>query len=124
MTTIRKPWLAALIILPCASVFLEGQNQPAPGTGKTYSVAGKVKHPGTYPLTEPTTVLEAINAAGGLSDTDATDIQVARANHREAFMFLYQNGAKPLQMELQEGDVLTARPAPVRLDHIRLPPSP
>ena len=83
-----------------------------------------MKRPGSYPLTKPTTVLEAINVAGGISDSDPTDIQIARGDGKKAFFFKYSDGIKPLRMELENGDVVTAKPGRPRLDHIRMPPPP
>jgi protein involved in polysaccharide export with SLBB domain len=121
--------LLALIVLPLQVALSTHAQQPSPPPGITYSISGKVKRPGSYPLTKPTTVLEAINDAGGFSDSDPTDIQIARAhtargNGKEAFLFRYSDGIKALRIELENGDVVTAKPARPRLDHIRLPPPP
>jgi protein involved in polysaccharide export with SLBB domain len=116
--------LLRLIALPLPVAVSSQVQQPSPTPAETYSITGKVKRPGSYPMSKPTTVLEAINDAGGFSDSDPTDIQIASGNGKRAFLFRYRDGIKALRIELENGDVVTAKPARPRLDHIRLPPPP
>jgi protein involved in polysaccharide export with SLBB domain len=116
--------LLALVALPLQVAVSTLGQQPDPTPKTTYSIAGKVKRPGSYPLTKPTTVLEAIDYAGGISDSDPTDIQIARRNGKEAFFFRNSDGVKALRIELRNGDVVTAKPGRLRLDHIRMPSPP
>jgi protein involved in polysaccharide export with SLBB domain len=40
--------------------------------GQSFSVIGEVQHPGNFPLTKSTSVLQAIAAAGGLTNISST----------------------------------------------------
>ena len=113
--------LLALITLPLATGFLQGQNPPGPE--KVYSIAGRVKQPGAYPLTKPTTVLEAINAAGGVSDSEPMEVFVTLGGGKGSIVFMLHAEVKALQFQLHDGDVITMKPSG-KLDHIRLPAPP
>ncbi len=55
-------------------------------------ITGLVSHPGAYPLTAPTTVLQLIAIAGGLTDfADAKKITIIRAGQKEPLKFNYED---------------------------------
>ena len=80
-----------------------------------YFVLGQVIHPGSYPLTTPTTVVEALAAAGGFVDWAQTSkVMVVRHvtnNQTERIRFNYKDwlkkkGQKENAVQLQNGDVI------------------
>ena len=80
-----------------------------------YFVMGQVAKPGSYPLTVPSTVVEALAAAGGFLDWAKTgDIQVVRHtadNQTERIRFSYKGwlkkkSKKDSSIELRNGDII------------------
>lgn len=80
-----------------------------------YFVMGQVAKPGSYPLTAPSTVVEALAAAGGFLDWAKTgDIMVVRHtadNQTERIRFSYKDwlkkkSKKDSAIELKTGDVI------------------
>lgn len=80
-----------------------------------YFVLGQVIHPGSYPLTTPTTVVEALAAAGGFVDWAQTNkIMVVRHtanNQTDRIRFNYKDWLKKKNkrespVQLQNGDVV------------------
>ncbi len=79
-----------------------------------YFVIGQVTHPGSYPLTVPTTVVEALAAAGGFVDWAKTgNIMIVRhtaENQTERIRFNYKQWLKKKSTEsaprLKNGDVI------------------
>ncbi len=80
-----------------------------------YFVMGQVAHPGSYPLTVRSTVVEALAAAGGFLDWAKTgNILVVRHtadNQTERIRFSYKNWLKKKSkkdnaIELKNGDVI------------------
>jgi polysaccharide biosynthesis/export protein len=80
-----------------------------------YFVLGQVIHPGSYPLTTPTTVVEALAAAGGFIDWAQTNkIVVVRHtanNQTDRIRFNYKDWLKKKNkrespIQLQNGDVV------------------
>lgn len=80
-----------------------------------YFVLGQVIHPGSYSLTTPTTVVEALAAAGGFVDWAQTNkVMVVRHmpnNQTERIRFNYKDwlkkkGQKESAVQLQNGDVI------------------
>lgn len=81
-----------------------------------YFVIGQVAHPGSYPLTVPTTVVEALAAAGGFVDWAKTaNIMVVRrtGNQTERVRFNYKQWLKKKSTggapELRTGDVVVVQ---------------
>lgn len=67
-----------LITHPEVSVFVKEQNsQPV-------SVVGAVQHPVVYQVVRPTTLLELLAEAGGISDDAGPDIVITRPRHPDA----------------------------------------
>ena len=76
---------------------------------KKFYVMGEVMRPGGYPLLAPTTVLQALTAAGGFRDFASTrKIQVLRGDQRLAFDYnAVIKGRKPQQnFQLNPGDTI------------------
>lgn len=77
-----------------------------------YFVMGRVAHPGSYSLTLPSTVVEALAAAGGFLDWAKTgDIMVVRHmadNQTERIRFSYKDWLKKKcnATELKSGDII------------------
>jgi polysaccharide biosynthesis/export protein len=80
-----------------------------------YFVIGKVTHPGSFPLTGPSSVVEALAAAGGFVDWAKTgDITVVRHtadNQTERIPFSYKDWLKKKSkkgsaIELKNGDII------------------
>jgi len=79
-----------------------------------YNIVGEITRPGSYSLTEPTTVLSAIAIAGGLRDfAKGGHIYVLRANKDGSFLklpFDYKQVIKgkklPQNVELRAGDTV------------------
>lgn len=76
-------------------------------------VTGEVATPGTYPLTAPRTVMQAIALAGGLSEfADAKNITVLRnrGGRAQSFKFNYRDVSKGKNLEqnilLEPGDTV------------------
>lgn len=82
-----------------------------------YFVIGQVTHPGSYPLTAPTTVVEALAAAGGFVDWAKTgNIMIVRHtadNQTERVRFNYKQWLKKKSTEsalqLKNGDVIVVQ---------------
>jgi polysaccharide biosynthesis/export protein len=82
-----------------------------------YFVIGQVAHPGSYPLTAPTTVVEALAAAGGFVDWAKTgNIMVVRHtadNQTQRIRFNYKQWLKKKSSEsalqLNNGDVIVVQ---------------
>lgn len=78
----------------------------------TYSVVGEVKTSGSFPLTGPTGVLQAIAASGGLTDmADSDRIFVLRKipsiqRIRFSYQKLRQAAGRGILFQLREGDVV------------------
>jgi beta-lactamase regulating signal transducer with metallopeptidase domain len=78
----------------------------------TYSVVGTVKHPGNFPLVQPTTVFEALNEAGGFTQfANERDIVIIRGDQR--FHFNYKDYVKGENVDpnitLQAGDTILVK---------------
>lgn len=81
---------------------------------RKYFVLGQVVHPGSYPLTTPSTIVEALAAAGGFVDWAHTDrIMVVRetAGETERIRFNYKDWLKKRDkknspIRIQNGDVI------------------
>lgn len=80
-----------------------------------YFVLGQVTHPGSYPLSTPTTVVEALAAAGGFLDWAHTNkimvVRHAPSNQTERIRFNYNDWLKKKgndgsSVKLQSGDVI------------------
>jgi len=77
-----------------------------------YFVMGRVAHPGSYPLTVPSTIVEALAASGGFLDWAKTgDIMVVRRmadNQTERIPFSYKDWLKKKSnaIELKAGDII------------------
>jgi polysaccharide biosynthesis/export protein len=81
-----------------------------------YFIMGQVAHPGSYPLTVPTTVVEALAAAGGFVDWAKTgNVMVVRrnGNQTERIRFNYKQWLKKKSTEsalqLKNGDVVVVQ---------------
>jgi polysaccharide biosynthesis/export protein len=62
--------------------------------GSRIFVVGKVNHPGDFPLTRPTDVMQALSIAGGATPfADVNDIRVLRreGEHQQVFRFRYDD---------------------------------
>jgi polysaccharide export outer membrane protein len=66
-----------LVSHPQVSVFLKDQ------TSQPVSVVGAVNHPMVYQALHPTTLLELLALAGGISDNAGSEILITRANHSD-----------------------------------------
>ena len=78
---------------------------------KKFYVMGAVARPGAYPLLAPTTVLEALTAAGGFRNSANTrKVLVLRGDMRMAFDYqAVIKGKKPEQnFQLSSGDAIVA----------------
>lgn len=80
-----------------------------------YFVIGQVVHPGAFVLTAPTTVVEALAAAGGFIDWAQTNkVEIVRhtaGNQTDRIRFNYKDwlkksGKKGNPIQLQNGDVI------------------
>lgn len=83
-----------------------------------YFVAGSVERPGTYPVTDvPTTLLEAINNAGGVAaEGDLFDVRLTRGQTSSSipvFDMLFE-GDLSSNVVMQHGDVLHISPNELR----------
>lgn len=82
-----------------------------------YFVMGQVAHPGSYPLTVPTTVVEALAAAGGFVDWAKTGsvmvVRRAADNQTQRIRFNYKQWLKKKSTEnalqLKNGDVIVVQ---------------
>ena len=95
--------LSVKIVSPDVTIQLAQVNS------KKYYVSGEVNHSGPYPLTAPTTVFDALNAAGGFKDfAKRNKIVIARGKDR--IKFNYQEVLKGKRLEqnilLQNGDTI------------------
>ena len=81
---------------------------------RQFSVMGEVEHPGSFPLTKPTTVLDALAQAGGFRDfAKVSKIHVLRRNPSGTIVslpFNYKQVSKgkneSQNLELQAGDTI------------------
>jgi polysaccharide biosynthesis/export protein len=78
---------------------------------KKYIVAGQVRRPGSYPLIHPVTVFEAINEAGGFTDTFANkkNILIIRGTdppRKFNFEDYLKNKNRDKNIQLQNGDTV------------------
>jgi polysaccharide biosynthesis/export protein len=74
---------------------------------KKYYLVGQVAHAGEYPLVVPTTILEAIDKSGGLSDfANTKKIYILRGNKRIPFNYKDVHKGKNMDQNilLQPGD--------------------
>ena len=76
---------------------------------KRYSVTGEVGRPGVYPLVVPTTVLDALTAAGGFREfANSKNVTIIRGSKR--FKFNYKDVIKGKNMSqnilLENGDYI------------------
>jgi len=74
-----------------------------------FNIVGEINHPGSFPLGQPTTVLDAIAIGGGLRDfAKATRIYVLRGNTRLPFNYKDVIKGKKLSQNitLQSGDTV------------------
>jgi polysaccharide biosynthesis/export protein len=80
---------------------------------KKYTVSGQVKRPGSYPLSRPTTVFDAIFDAGGFVDnfSDQTDILILRGS--QALHFNYEDHVRgenrDRNIALENGDTIVVK---------------
>ena len=130
-------WKRASVLIAISfllAVVTEGQNQQSPNgpgsgsteaKGKTYTIAGAVKRPGSYPLDRLTTIFEAINQAGGFYDGSALkgDIKIIRGERRLHFNYddFLRGENKGQNIELEDGDVVQVG---VKSRGPKLPPEP
>src|SRR5208283_1512101 len=89
--------LQAYLTEPEVTVIVEKINS------EKFNILGRVAKPGTYPLTDPTTVLDAIALAGGCRDfAKNKDIYILRVNpdgKESRIPFNYQNVIKGKNLE-------------------------
>jgi len=74
-----------------------------------FNIVGEINHPGSFPLTQPITVLDAIAVGGGLRDfAKGTRIYVLRGNTRLPFNYKDVIKGKNLaqNVKLQSGDTV------------------
>lgn len=74
-----------------------------------FNIVGEINHPGSFPLTQPMTALDAIAVGGGLRDfAKSSKIYVLRGNTRLPFNYKdVIKGKKPSQnVVLQSGDTV------------------
>lgn len=78
-------------------------------TGMSVFVMGEVKNPGVYPLVGGAGYVQALAAAGGLTETASGEISLVKARAKQTYTFLLGegetagNGAEPM---LEPGDVI------------------
>jgi polysaccharide export outer membrane protein len=81
---------------------------------KKYTVAGGAKRPGSYPLTRPITVFEAINEAGGFQDNFSNRKNILIIRGTEQFKFSFEDYVKgknrDKNIELKNGDTIYIKP--------------
>jgi polysaccharide export outer membrane protein len=106
---------------PIVSVFVEEFHS------RMVNVLGAVTNPGTYPLQRPTTILDAISMAGGLTQTAGGTLTLIRKGHElpighikgdstiaQIELGKLMAGSDPsLNLKVEPGDVLTVATAPV-----------
>jgi polysaccharide export outer membrane protein len=98
--------LDGLVVDPKVTVSIRESQTP------TYSVVGEVKTSGAYPLNGPTTLLQAIAAAGGLNEFANRDkIFVIRKEPelkriRFSYTKLSQAEGRGILFQLREGDIV------------------
>lgn len=88
--------------------------------GQPITVIGAVEHPMVYQVTRPTTLLEVLSAAGGLTDTAADHVIVTRTNKDGAkdvkqisLRDLIDHGDPSANIPLQGNDVVSVPEAGV-----------
>lgn len=83
--------------------------------GITVYVVGQARMPGTYNLSSPSTLINAVFASGGPNATGSMrKIELKRANQTVTTLDLYDfiaNGDKSRDVPLQPGDVISIAPA-------------
>ncbi|OAG27935.1 polysaccharide biosynthesis/export family protein [Thermodesulfatator autotrophicus] len=83
--------LEEYIDLPVVTVVVKGINS------KFYYMIGEIRNPGAYPLSKPTTILQALSLAGGFTEWAAKDkIKVLRFDKatRKILLFNYEKALK------------------------------
>ena len=79
---------------------------------KKYFLVGEVGRTGSFPLVVPTTILEALNAAGGLREfANQKNITILRGNKRIKFNYKDVIRGKSLEQNilLENGDHIVVR---------------
>ena len=79
--------------------------------GNLYYVVGKVNRPGQYPMLGPTSVLQALSMAGGMTTfASENQVKIIRPGQDEAIPFRYDDMADGENLEqnviLKSGDVV------------------
>lgn len=79
--------------------------------GNLFYVIGKVNRPGQYPMSQPTSVLQALSVAGGMTTyASENSIKVIRSHDNQAFEFRYGDIEDGENLEqnimLKSGDVV------------------
>src|SRR5262249_1315023 len=93
-----------LVSHPQVSVFVKEQNsQPV-------TVIGAVNHPMSYQLLRPTTLLELIANAGGISDNAATVLSMTRHDQQETI--------RPVSESSKEGPASNAQTIKIQLQDL------
>ncbi|WP_457756243.1 polysaccharide biosynthesis/export family protein [Thermodesulfatator indicus] len=83
--------LEEYIDLPVVTVIVKGINS------KFYYMIGEIKKPGVYPLSKPTTILQALSIAGGFTEwANKSKIKVLRfeKDKRKILIFNYEKAVK------------------------------
>jgi polysaccharide export outer membrane protein len=97
-----------LLLLISLSLSMMGQNGSTT-VGKTFSVVGKVKHPGKYGLRDGLRIVDGIVAAGGFDDfADQKRMAVVRGTRRDTFNYRDFLRGKNVEENilLEDGDVI------------------
>jgi len=79
--------------------------------GNLYYVVGKVNRPGQYPMLGPTSVLQALSMAGGMTTfANENRVKIIRSGQSDAILFRYNDMADGENLEqnvtLKSGDVV------------------
>jgi polysaccharide export outer membrane protein len=101
----RRTLVLVALSLPA---LLLAQNDANPEV-KTFSVIGKVKHPGSYGLRDGTRVMDAISMAGGFADFfNRKKIAVIRNGERHTFNYTDFIRRRDIEQNilLENGDVI------------------
>ena len=81
---------------------------------KPVRVLGAVKKPGVYPLSGPTSVLEIIALAGGMSTDGVTELRIQRRGQAEPIVIRLDEAAIDDSLwQLQDGDTVLVPPPKV-----------
>lgn len=113
--TISKALADGYLVNPQVSVFVEEFRS------KKVTIIGEVTHPGLYELRGPTTLLELISKAGGLTADYGNNVTIHRkgpgqTNEKTIVINLknvLENGAVALDVPIQDGDSVVVAKASV-----------